>query len=214
MCGAVAAQVVDKEHYHRQAELDGKPHSNHWHAAALLIVLLLRSVLPVDIAVNQIIALTAACHATSNARRINGQPFGTNVPIYNLAAGLSPTAPIPMDLLNDPSTKLADPYIPEKNMLRAYLPMISKCVKFDTTRARQVLGLPAYSPKLGGGRIGLDKTYGETEMVTEPTIDCTGYLVDVEEAIAQVGGWKKYLQCIRDRMEREEEPESFESHVD
>lgn len=152
--------------------------------------------MPVDIAVNQILALTAAAHAAR-------APAAPTVPVYHIAA---PQAPIPMRLLNDPRTKLARPYIPAANLLAAYRPMVTKLVAFDTARARHILGLPPAPPT--------KTAHGCPESPADVPVDTTGFLVDVAAAAAQCGGWMRYLQLIRDAMEDMEEPETFEAHVD
>jgi hypothetical protein len=172
---------------------------------------------PIDIAINQIIALTAATHASrvkpTSLRR------GTTVPIYHIAAGLAPHATIPMRLFNDPHTKLASPYVSAKNLLAAYRPMITKVVKFDTARARHVLGLPPIvASKMlhetnGSGHSytngmpkelanGGDPTHKDAFGVMDSPVDTTGFPVDVEGAAQECGGWMRYLQMIRDKMER------------
>ncbi|KAM0749939.1 hypothetical protein T439DRAFT_357452 [Meredithblackwellia eburnea MCA 4105] len=186
VCSAIAAEVVGREHYLDSAELD---------------------VIPLDIAVNQILGLTASVHA----RKSTVLPRGSNVPIYHIAAGMAPENPIPMHLLNEPDCKIKEPYVPAKNLLRAYSPMITKCVKFDTSRTRVVLGL---APQTKAPKYNIDPSYGLTVPVTDTTIDTLGFECDGQKAVDAIGGWRSYLQLIRDRMEQMAEPESFEVHVD
>jgi hypothetical protein len=192
--------------------------------------------------VNQILGLTAATH-THVGNPFPPLPHGANVPIYNIAAGTKPNASIPMPLLNDPLVKIKNPYVPVKNLLAAYKPMMSKIVKFDTRRTWTVLGLSIEEgkkehgmgakrkgkyqngthaningnghAKMNGNHCDTSSAFGRTVPVTDSPIDPVGYEVDVAGAVERYGGWMRYLQLVRDKMEEtREEEESFEAHVD
>ncbi|KAL8292393.1 hypothetical protein RQP46_001005 [Phenoliferia psychrophenolica] len=125
--------------------------------------------------------------------------------------GMDPRAPIPMALLDSLDCKLAEPYVPAKNLLRAYSPMICKVVKFDNSRTLALLGL---APVSKAPRYNVDPFYGLTVPVSDGCIDTTGFEVDLQKSVDAVGGWKVYLQTVRDRMEVMAEPASADAHVD
>ena len=108
-------------------------------------------VIPIDIAINQVLALTASAHFTHQLQRSDirhprnphnpHNAHGTNVPVYHIAAGLQRGSNIPITLLNSADVKLSEPYIPPKNIMRVYEPFYSKLVAFETANTRRVLGL-------------------------------------------------------------------------
>ncbi|KLU92853.1 hypothetical protein MAPG_11735 [Magnaporthiopsis poae ATCC 64411] len=107
-------------------------------------------VLPVDVAVNQILALTASAHKSHtlspaapfhprNGRNpVNAR--GTNVPVYHVASGLPPQKQLRFLTLNKPEVKIAQPYVKEKSLMCCYMPFIEKQVHFDVSRARSAMG--------------------------------------------------------------------------
>jgi len=159
-------------------------------------------------------------------------------------------------MLNKPEVKLRNPYVPVKNLLAVYKPMITKIVKFDTRRTWRVLGLgekpqengngvqnkyknggyrngdsnagmttanasngdvvsPSWDTIMGTRNVDCAASaFGLTVAVTDPPIDTSGFEVDVGVGVARCGGWMKYLQLVRDKMEEREEEDSFEGHVD
>jgi hypothetical protein len=168
-------------------------------------------VIPVDIAVNQILALTAATHNSSKRIEL---PHGSNVPIYHIAAGLAPNAAIKMLTFNDPANKIAEPYVPAKSLLRAYGPMITRLVKFDTARTRQTIGLPSLPGKPSTLRFGAETPFGVTAPLSDAPVDASAFDLDQQKAFDECGGFTGYLQMVRDLMDRQEEPDSYEAHVD
>ncbi|KAF8970950.1 male sterility protein-domain-containing protein [Flammula alnicola] len=185
LCASIAAEVVDNPTsiLNPEAELD---------------------TIPVDIAVNQILGLTAAAHRTGANNPSYPLPHGSNVPIYHIAVGHGSAKPIPMMTLNKRDFKIARPYVSAKNIVAIYRPMMTKVVRFDTSRMRRVIGLPLYPEAKGwsdkgkaNGIIG-----GGTMWVTDAPVDMTGFEVDLDTALEKSGGWVPYLQLIRDKMEK------------
>ncbi|KAL8369912.1 hypothetical protein RB595_000326 [Gaeumannomyces hyphopodioides] len=107
-------------------------------------------VLPIDIAVNQILALTASAHknhtlppaALSHPRNFRNpvNARGTNVPVYHVASGLAPQKQLRFLTLNKSEVKIAQPYVKEKSLMCCYRPFIEKQVHFDVSRARSAMG--------------------------------------------------------------------------
>jgi hypothetical protein len=106
-------------------------------------------VIPVDLAVNQIVALTAATHKThSLSKEDKSHPRnasnpvnqdGYNIPVYNVASGLSGPNNIQLKTLNEGFLKIEEPYIPEKNLMKVYRPFMIKKLDFSTSRANKVM---------------------------------------------------------------------------
>ena len=111
----------------------------------------LSAVIPIDVAINQVLALTASAHFTHQLERSDVRhprnphnPYnahGTNIPVYHIAAGLQRGSNIPITLLNTMDVKLSEPYIPQSNIMRVYEPFLSKLVAFETANTRRVVGL-------------------------------------------------------------------------
>ncbi|KAI9309891.1 hypothetical protein DFJ73DRAFT_945371 [Zopfochytrium polystomum] len=92
-------------------------------------------IVPVDLAVNQILAVTASAHALQRLPETHRlHPKTPQVP----RAGTSPSSRI----------KIKKPYIPAVNLLRVFDPFISKNVHFDIIRTRIVLGASAQGRRL------------------------------------------------------------------
>ncbi|PWN46660.1 hypothetical protein IE53DRAFT_391171 [Violaceomyces palustris] len=113
-------------------------------------------VIPIDVAVNQIVALTAAVHSTHSLPlddehhpRNPLNPLNqhmTNIPVYNVCSGLRGEENISIDTLNSEEVKIEEPYIPEKNLMKVYKPFLTKILDFDNQRAKGVLGMKGLSP--------------------------------------------------------------------
>jgi hypothetical protein len=155
-------------------------------------------VIPIDIAVNQLLGLTAAAHHTGSRNPSYPLAIGNNVPIYHVAAGHSSKS-IPMKMLNDPNFKLARPYISAKTIIAAYRPMLNKIVDFDNSRTRRVLALPLYQQANGSGK-GTNIENGKVEITDKP-VDVKMYEVDLDSALKKMGGWTPYLRIVRDIMQ-------------
>lgn len=183
-------------------------------------------VVPVDVAVNQILALVAAVHRThrlpssdvSSPRNpaCEANRPGTDLGCYAVATGVDPYYQTHMNTLNQRDTKLARPFIPKRKLLDYYRPFISKIVTFDTARARAVLGLTVQSSMLRSGRApgGDDSNKacadGDGAWV-DPPVSCGSLNIDPIQTISrkwgEVGGqnspgWIGYLKCVRDTMEK------------
>ncbi|KAH8883077.1 hypothetical protein GQ53DRAFT_664826 [Thozetella sp. PMI_491] len=167
-------------------------------------------IVPVDIAVNQILALAAAVHRThklptdapahpcSPASPLNRHR--TDLLCYTVATGLEPFYQAHMTTINMKETKISNPFIPEGKLLEYYRPFISKTISFDTARTQKVLGITppmALQPE-------------PSPIWTDPPIDCGSLQIDcpriVEGLWGALGGpdsvgWIGYLKCIRDEME-------------
>lgn len=170
-----------------------------------------------DIAVNQIVAITAATHRSHKLAPTNvnhpKNPLnpinqdGQQIPVYNIASGLSGPHNIQMRTLNDPTLKLEEPYIPEKNLMKVYKPFVIKKLDFSTQRAAKVMNLKCEHSqslldletrrleklRLSNGHMnGLSivsseeavKTQGSSQEWSDPPIDCGDLAVDVSRSIA------------------------------
>jgi len=201
VCAALAAQVVDPELVFENSGLD---------------------VIPVDIAVNQILAITASAHALQKlpvTHRLHPKnpAAPTNkhlaeVPCYHVACGRGDEARIPMTLLNDEAVKIEEPYIPTSNLLKVYDPFITKIVEFDVMRTRNVLGLPALVP---------DQTRSlKKSTIADLPVKEGSMKLDIVKAIQdkwgtkELQGWTGYLQQVRDEMESMGPRSDWETFVD
>ncbi|GAC93613.1 NRPS-like enzyme [Pseudozyma hubeiensis SY62] len=201
VCAALAAHVADPNIIFPNAGLD---------------------VIPVDIAVNQILAVTASAHAlqklpTTHRLHPKNPAAPTSkhlaeVPCYHVACGRGDEARIPMTLLNDENVKIEEPYIPTTNLLKVYDPFITKIVEFDVARTRTVLGLPALVPdqqrKLSKASISdLPLKQGSLKLdIVKSVQDRFGN--------DKLQGWTGYLQQVRDQMEAMGPRSDWETFVD
>ncbi|KAI9326141.1 male sterility protein-domain-containing protein [Zopfochytrium polystomum] len=177
-------------------------------------------IIPVDLAVNQILAVAASAHAlhrlpASHRLSPKNPAAPTNahmaeVPIYHVACGRGDEVPIAV--LNSTSVKIAEPYIPAKNLLKVYDPFICKVVEFDVVRTRAVLGLPTL--KADQDRAVEKSSLPDLSLAPGPLpIDIVGAVKDiwgpsVDEA------WSGYLKMIRDEMEAMGSRDDWETFVD
>ncbi|SOV01968.1 uncharacterized protein UDID_08261 [Ustilago sp. UG-2017a] len=201
VCAALAAQVVDPKIVFPNSGLD---------------------VVPVDIAVNQILAITASAHALqklSTTHRLHPKnPAGptskhlAQVPCYHVACGRGPESRIHMLLLNDQAVKIEEPYIPTANLLKVYDPFITKIVEFDVARTRTILGLPALGPDQGRA---LDKA-----SLADLPLKQGSMKLDIVKAVQdkfghdQLQGWTGYLQQCRGEMESMGPRSDWQTFVD
>lgn len=201
------------------------------------------SVIPIDIAVNQVLALTASAHfshqlESSDVRHprhplnpINAH--GTNVPVYHIAAGLERGSNMPITLLNSLDVKIEDPYVPQKNIMRVYEPFLCKLVAFETANTRRVVGLkpvtdimPFEIDFMSGGNDLRPESPDEHPFGRAPppgwsdlTVNCQGFEVDTCGTVARiwgqsVDGWRGYVQMVRDEMEERGRKANWNSYVD
>ncbi len=201
VCAALAAQCADPNIIFPNAGLD---------------------VIPVDIAVNQILAITASAHAlqklpTSHRLHPKNPAAPTSkhlaeVPCYHVACGRGDEARIPMTLLNDEKVKIEEPYIPTSNLLKVYDPFITKIVEFDVARTRTILGLPALAPDQ-------QRTLSKSDLADLP-LKQGSVKLDIVRAVqdkwgsAELQGWTGYLQQVRDEMESMGPRADWETFVD
>ncbi|KAJ1027669.1 hypothetical protein NDA16_002008 [Ustilago loliicola] len=201
VCAALAAQVVDPSIVFPNSGLD---------------------VIPVDIAVNQILAITASAHAlqklpTTHRLHPKNPAAPTSkhlaeVPCYHVACGRGEESRIPMHLLNDEAVKIEEPYIPTSNLLKVYDPFITKIVEFDVARTRTILGLPALDPDQG-------RTISKATLADLP-LKQGSMKLDIVKAVqdkfghGELEGWTGYLQQCRDEMESMGPRSDWETFVD
>ncbi|SJX65858.1 uncharacterized protein SRS1_16412 [Sporisorium reilianum f. sp. reilianum] len=201
VCAALAAQVADPNIIFPNAGLD---------------------VIPVDIAVNQILAITASAHAlqklpTTHRLHPKNPAAATSkhlaeVPCYHVACGRGDESRIPMTLLNDQAVKIEEPYIPTANLLKVYDPFITKIVEFDVARTRTVLGLPALQPDQ---KRTLDKA-----SIADLPLKHGSLKLDIVKSVQdkfgsdKLQGWTGYLQQVRDEMEAMGPRADWETFVD
>ncbi|CDS82027.1 uncharacterized protein SPSC_00209 [Sporisorium scitamineum] len=201
VCAALAAQTADPNIIFPNAGLD---------------------VIPVDIAVNQILAITASAHALQklptthrlhpkNPAAVTSKHLA-EVPCYHVACGRGDEARIPMTLLNDQAVKIKEPYIPTANLLKVYDPFITKIVEFDVARTRTVLGLPALEPDQ---KRTLDKS-----SIADLPLKQGSLKLDIVKSVQdrfgseKLQGWTGYLQQVRDEMEAMGPRSDWETFVD
>jgi hypothetical protein len=108
----------------------------------------------VDIAVNQLIALTAAFHRTHKldlddlAHPLNPKnPVNlheTSVPCYHIGTGLSAFYQANYLTLNMKEIKLRLPLISHEQLMSTFKPFVSKIVNFGNSRTRKALGIPSF----------------------------------------------------------------------
>lgn len=179
-------------------------------------------VIPVDIAVNQILAITASAHAlqklpTTHRLHPKNPAAPTSkhlaeVPCYHVACGRGDESRIPMTLLNDEAVKIEEPYIPTANLLKVYDPFITKVVEFDVLRTRNVLGLPALVPDQ-------NRTLAKASLADLP-LKTGSMKLDIVSAVQdkfghkKLEGWTGYLQQVRDQMEAMGPRSDWETFVD
>lgn len=201
VCAALAAQCADPNIIFPNAGLD---------------------VIPVDIAVNQILAITASAHALQKlptTHRLHPKnpaaPTAKHlaeVPCYHVACGRGDESRIPMNLLNDEAVKIEEPYIPTANILKVYDPFITKIVEFDVARTRNVLGLPALAPDQ-------NRTVPKSTLADLP-LKQGSIKLDIVKAVQDkfgaepLEGWTGYLQQVRDEMEAMGPRSDWETFVD
>ncbi|UZJ55729.1 hypothetical protein CBS101457_005049 [Exobasidium rhododendri] len=205
-------------------------------------------VIPVDIAVNQIIAITAATHQTHKLSKddvahprnpcnpVNQD--GNNIPIYNIASGLSGPHNISIQTLNDPTLCLEEPYIPVKNLLKVYKPFLCKKLDFSTRRATKVMQVHSAFTNISDVNVTSDQlsnislsskgpsttTRNLPQEWSDPVIDCSALQVDVSSAIDLKStlksakdpqlAWHPYILRIRDDMEERGPRAEWTSFVD
>ena len=173
-------------------------------------------VIPIDIAINQVLALTASAHFTHQLQRSDirhprnphnpHNAHGTNVPVYHIAAGLQRGSNIPITLLNSADVKLSEPYIPPKNIMRVYEPFYSKLVAFETANTRRVLGLKPVVDTMPFEVPDFNKRDGSTSHPSYPKsnvhpfgraplagwcdlpVNCQGFEVDACGTVAKMWG--------------------------
>ncbi|SPO29121.1 uncharacterized protein UTRI_06070 [Ustilago trichophora] len=201
VCAALAAQCAEPDIIFPNAGLD---------------------VIPVDIAVNQILAITASAHALQKlptAHRLHPKnpaaPTSKHlaeVPCYHVACGRGDESRIPMTLLNDESVKIEEPYIPTSNLLKVYDPFITKIVEFDVARTRTILGLPALTPDI-------HRNVTKSTLADLP-LKHGSIKLDIVKAVQDkfgakpLQGWTGYLQQVRDEMEAMGPRSDWETFVD
>lgn len=239
LCAAIAADVVeDTESIVSGAGLDGKLFLEHLGNISDFT----STVIPIDVAVNQVLALTASAHFSHQLERSDIRhprhprnplnAHGTNVPVYHIAAGLQRSSNIPISLLNSMDVKLSEPYIPEKNIMRVYEPFLSKLVAFDTANTRRVVGL---KPVIDIMPFEVDFMEDDNQHPERPNVypfgraplsqwcdlgvDCQDFEVDTCGIVAKtwgesVDGWRGYIQMVRDEMEMRGKKENWDSYVD
>ncbi|KIS66431.1 uncharacterized protein UMAG_05422 [Mycosarcoma maydis] len=201
VCAALAAQVVDPSLVFPNAGLD---------------------VIPVDIAVNQILAITASAHALQklptthrlhpkNPAAITSKHLA-EVPCYHVACGRGDQARIPMTLLNAENVKIEEPYIPTANLLKVYDPFITKIVEFDVARTRTVLGL--------GALVADQERKINKATIADLPLKHASLQLDIIKSIQErfghqdLEGWTGYLQQVRDQMEAMGPRSDWETFVD
>ena len=201
VCAALAAKVVSRDSVTREAGLD---------------------VIPVDMAVNQILAITASAHAlqklpTTHVLHPKNPSCPTNlhlaeVPCYHVACGRGDETRVPMDLLNEEDIKIAEPYIPTKNLLKVYQPFISKVVEFDVMRTRTMLGLSRLQPD--------EQRCLKGPSLPDLPLKAGSLELDIVRAVqtrwgsGKLEGWTGYLKMCRDEMEALGPRSDWETFVD
>lgn len=179
-------------------------------------------VIPVDIAVNQILTITASAHALQKlpvTHRLHPKnpaaPTSKHlaeVPCYHVACGRGDESRIPMLLLNDEDVKIEEPYIPTANLLKVYDPFICKIVEFDVARTRTVLGLPALVPD--------QNRKVEKSTLADLPLKSSSMKLDIVKSVQdrwgtkELEGWTGYLKQVRDEMESMGPRSDWETFVD
>jgi hypothetical protein len=113
-------------------------------------------VVPVDIAANQIIALTAAAHRTHQLPKDNiAHPLNpknpinhpqARVPCYNVASGLPTYYQLHWRTLNKNENKLPKHTISYRKIFHIFGGFMVKAINFDNSRTRKAIGLAPFSP--------------------------------------------------------------------
>ncbi|KAI9332464.1 male sterility protein-domain-containing protein [Zopfochytrium polystomum] len=157
-------------------------------------------IVPVDLAVNQILAVTASAHALQRLPETHRlHPKTPQVPCYHIACGRGEDSEVLVRLLNSSRIKIKKPYIPAVNLLRVFDPFISKNVHFDILRTRIVLGLPPLKVD--------DFRAIDEELLADVPLRNPNLPVDVVTEIKDEWGpgpeegWNGYLQMIRNAMD-------------
>jgi len=165
----------------------------------------IQKVIPVDIACNQIIALTAAAHRTyhqlpGDEKKYTSHPSYPRTPrqpgpavlaTYHIASGLPASQQLSVSTMNLGRVKLSRPFIGMKRLLETYQPFISKTLRFGTARARAVLGLDAKEPKEMGAEEEASPPFthrpfglaADISSDSDPRIACGDLEVDCETSI-------------------------------
>lgn len=250
LCAAIAAVPLQSlSHLADGAFLDGESYPLQC-SLAVMLTFSDALVIPVDVAVNQIIAITAATHRThklptdniSHPRNASNpvNQHGHNVPVYNIASGLSGPHNIQIKTLNESSLKIEEPYVPEKSLMKVYRPFMIKKLDFCTQRASKVMQITneqyqeqslvnMVTEKMGlKGQIASSLSSSVTaknlnQEWSDPPIDCGHLDVDVARSIGlqqQIKegtpqlAWHKYITLVRDEMERRGPRAEWTSFVD
>ncbi|KXS19037.1 hypothetical protein M427DRAFT_67590 [Gonapodya prolifera JEL478] len=205
ICAALAAEQVEQKLLMPHAALD---------------------VVPVDIAVNQILALTASAYAMHRLPATHHlHPLSptcpTNkhlaeVPCYHVANGRNPQCMITLRKLNSAEFKILKPYVPGSSARKVYEPFFDKCVWFDVIKTRAVLGLgmegqvqvQEVETSTLKGRASANASAsakGEAALADLPMRADDTLKLDALKVVRdnwKEEGWGGYLKLVRDEMEK------------